>query len=470
MLNKRSVGSKDIFKYLCFAFLIIQILTIVCLNLTKSEQLLEYDSSLVLRHAVEMWSYKTVFLPDFGMTSSLEIDCAAFWAAPLYILTNNISLSYTIVHTVCLFIVLYTVNAVLSQNDVKPMVRFITMSVIITPYTSGQLEYMNMLFISAGQYEFRLITVLLLLYFTGLDIKKTPKKKWIPMMVLFLFFLTVTTVSCGTYVPVLIVGPFICGLIISWIIKKKICVIDFTTVFLMGSGVVSVMSLMIRIKMNIGASSNGYLLCAAQNFTDNLFSCLSGILIILGGLPQETNVGAVTISGIASVIKFLGCISILFFVYRCCTKSEKIKKDNYFLYSICFAVCNLLVLIISDTRYGSIVFESRYHIIWLIVIFMLFGVCLDRYLKTNNEILNRNLIITIIICCLFAVNSESYSKLFNMKSTELEIKAVEILEEKNVDTVLFYDVTYGAAVSHVLRAKMPEIKSGLSSFIVGRSF
>jgi len=462
MENKHNIGLKGVFKYVCFIFLILQILTIICLNLTRSEQFFDYDSSLVLRHAVEMWSHKTIALPDYNMTSSLEIDCAAFWAAPLYILTKNISLSYTIVHMILILIVLYTVNAVLSQNDVKPAVRFITMSFIITPYTFGQLEYMNMLFISAGQYEFRLIIVLLLLYFTGLDIKKTPKKKWTPLMVLFLFFLIVTTVSCGTYVPVLIVGPFLGGLILSWIIKKKICVSDFTAIFLLGSGAVSVISLMIRSMINIGvASSNGYFLCTSQNFTDNLLSCLAGILIILGGVPQISDVNAATIFGLVTILKFVGCISIFFFVYWCCTKNTKIKKDNYFLYCICFAVCNLLVLILSDTRYGSPVFESRYHILWIIAIFMLSGVCLDKYLKLKNEILNRNLIVTIIICWLVAVNGESYMRLFTWKGscTDLENKAIEAMEENNVDTVLFYDVTYGTEVSHILRAKMPEIKS-----------
>ena len=67
-----------------------QLLSLLVINLTRSEELLDYDSALTFRHALEMWKNGTIFLSDVYTTSSLELDCTAFWAVPLWLLTGNL--------------------------------------------------------------------------------------------------------------------------------------------------------------------------------------------------------------------------------------------------------------------------------------------------------------------------------------------------------------------------------------------
>ena len=100
-----------------FAFLLILIIQVCCLfyfNFTSSEDFLDFDSSLAL-------------------------------------LTGNISLAYGISRAVLILLTISIANETLKLWNVDTDVRCITLSIILTPYSVGQLEYINMLFISAGR-------------------------------------------------------------------------------------------------------------------------------------------------------------------------------------------------------------------------------------------------------------------------------------------------------------------------------
>lgn len=62
-----------------WGILFIQFMTIVWINFSKSENFLDYDSSLALRHGLEMWK-NGIALEGWNYFSTLEIDNAAFWA------------------------------------------------------------------------------------------------------------------------------------------------------------------------------------------------------------------------------------------------------------------------------------------------------------------------------------------------------------------------------------------------------
>ena len=68
---------KSLLSIILFA-VAVQFILIVIINYTKANgELLDYDSSLAIRHAVEMWK-NGLFLDDWNYLTSLEIDCAAF--------------------------------------------------------------------------------------------------------------------------------------------------------------------------------------------------------------------------------------------------------------------------------------------------------------------------------------------------------------------------------------------------------
>ena len=149
--------NRKIIKYMLAGAVGVQLFVIFCCNYFKAFDMLDYDSAMAVRHAVEMWRNGTVFLKDFGYTTSMEIDCAAFLAAPVYILTGNYGLGIAISHLLLDGILAYLIYQILKNLNVTYEFRILGILLILLPYKYGQLEWSNMIFLAVGQYEFRVI-------------------------------------------------------------------------------------------------------------------------------------------------------------------------------------------------------------------------------------------------------------------------------------------------------------------------
>ena len=87
-------------------FVIAQFVMITYFNFTISYDLLDMDASLAMRHATEMWKHG-LFLKDFAYVTSMEIDSATFFAAPLLLMTGNINIAMGIVHSFLYLFIIY---------------------------------------------------------------------------------------------------------------------------------------------------------------------------------------------------------------------------------------------------------------------------------------------------------------------------------------------------------------------------
>ena len=112
----------------------VQFIFIQYYNFTGTESFLDYDSSIAIRHAVEMWRHHTIFLKDFVYMTSMEIDCASFFAAPIYILTGNLSVSIGLAHLVLDIILLICIYCLLYNLQVDIKYRLLGILLFFTPY------------------------------------------------------------------------------------------------------------------------------------------------------------------------------------------------------------------------------------------------------------------------------------------------------------------------------------------------
>lgn len=64
---------------------------------------------------MEMWK-NGIFLEDFSFySSSLEIDCIGFFAAPIYLLTKNLGLSMALCHGIGYLVIAYLLFDITKQ-------------------------------------------------------------------------------------------------------------------------------------------------------------------------------------------------------------------------------------------------------------------------------------------------------------------------------------------------------------------
>ena len=156
---------------------------------------------------------------------------------------------------------------------------------VMTPYMYGQLEYFNMIFISAGQYGFRVISVLLLI-----DLLLKPNYKCIKnkiIIIIYMFFLFITALSGGNYILLMGIAPLMLNEVINMIKNQKIDFKKPTNILLLTSGIISLIAISIR-NYNIGAgttSRSTLNLSAASEFMDNVFNCIVGIFMLCGDYP-----------------------------------------------------------------------------------------------------------------------------------------------------------------------------------------
>lgn len=437
----------------CLLVLVImQFLSILFINFTKSYGFLDFDSSLAVRHALEMWE-NGIFLKDFNYFSTMEIDNAAFWAAPIYASTGNLSLALGCVHILFYTSICFLLYDIF-KNYEMPMENFLlAVLLLFTPYTKGQLMWSNMFFLSVGQYEFRIIVMLLLLDLMIMcDLGQYKNRKFAFITVVYILMNFWTALSTGNYVLFMIVTPFILKIFLNILKHEKIVLRTMQNTII----VVSICTSFIGWRLHnyfVGASFRSDLtLTEAGNLLNNIFNCITGVYLLFGGVTRESGISIFSFEGIHVLMRFLfttGCLILVGKEIFCCKKNKKIV-----IYFIPFAFVNLCVLFITNTRYGSSVFEERYHILWcvLLLLTLAFIVTESCYYK-NNWI--RNSVVYGLVFLVTAINVFGFyglSRVDNSKAYEMSI--INAAKQMHVDAVYLYDEM---SASHVVRAIEPDL-------------
>lgn len=344
----------------------LQFFFIFCCNYAKAVDMLDYDASLAVRHAVEMWRHGTIFLPDFVYTTSMEIDCASFLAAPIYLLTGNYGLGLSLAHLFLDGVLAYLIYSLLKNMGVGYSFRMLGILLVFTPYEYGQLEWNNMLFLSVGQYEFRVICVLFLFLLLNGG-KEEGMRKWIRFGICQAF-LFLTVLSTGNYLLITAFAPLLLFEAVRILLRERIDWRDCGRNMLLCSAATAFCAFAINRAMHIDTVRSNMNIIKASEFSDNLLNCFTGILSLPGGLAKN-DVSILSQEGIFYLVRFLFACILLFIVFTAFLRQKEIRKNRAFLGRFFFLfLINMFVFLFTNTRYGSELFEVRYHIVWFILL------------------------------------------------------------------------------------------------------
>lgn len=446
-LNKFSLKEKydDILKYILFLLIILQGLFIFLINFLQTDAFLFFDNATAIRHGIEMWR-KGIFLEGYHYFSTMEIDNAAFFAVPLYFLTNHLGLSLGIVHVLLYALCVYLIYSLFKNGEYDTKYGLVGALFLFSPYVISGLDWGNMMFVTVGQYEFR---VMVMISLANLMVQVLNNKTSGKQFVFFLIFNIVlcfwTSLSCGNYVLLMIILPFII-FYIFYVCNADKLVIDKYAVLVLGTAFASCVAGWLLRSNFIGETSRNSLpLLTADTFSINLQYCITGFFMLFGALDQEPNIDIFSPKGILKIFKIVFILTCMVLVIA---KFKKLKKKDSFMYMFIFvAIVNLMVMIFTFTRYGAMIFEYRYHIIWG-AMFLLAAIASIDVIEAI--ILKRAVFLGMIFMC-FVINYGAFNGVFIKPLATIHDKQViEVAKEQSIDTIYVYDMPDDAATIRVL--------------------
>ncbi len=443
-INTKENREKSVVYFLIF-LLVLQGLGIFLINLLQTEKYLFMDNTLAIRHGIEMWR-NGIFLKDFNYFSTMEIDNAAFFAVPLYLLTGNLGLSLGIVHLLLYILCAYLILCLFRNAGYDKKYGFLAIFLLFTPYMIHGLDWANMMFVTVGQYEFRVIVLISIANLLLLALNaKTDIKKLLPLLIFNFLLCFWTSLSCGNYVILMIVLPFCLFYVFINCILEKIIFNKYILVVFVSTVLACVLALALR-SHEIGETSRSSLaLLTADTFSANLLNCITGFFMLFGGLTQEPYVPIFTVPAILRIIKFVFISACLVITYM---KLKKLKSTDYFHYMFIFvAIVNLAVMILAFTRYGAIIFEYRYHIVWgaMLLLVTVASVEVIKYERLKNMVLLALLSMAVLI------NLSVFKTVFEENhETDFEEEIIRMADEADLNTIYVYNMPDEAAAIRVL--------------------
>ncbi len=425
-------------KYVLAGAVGVQLLIIFCCNYFKAFDMLDYDSAMAVRHAVEMWRNGTIFLKDFNYTTSMEIDCAAFLAAPVYLLTGNYGLGIAGAHLLLDGIAAYLIYRILKNLNVAYEFRMLGILLIFLPYKYGQLEWSNMIFLSVGQYEFRVISVLFL--FLMLSCKdKWNKRFWITF-VLGQIFIFITVLSTGNYFIITVLAPLFLYEVFCILKKEKADWKAGSVNIVIWSLATALIAYGINKGMHIATARSNMNILKDTEFSDNILDCFTGVIALFGGLPAW-DVPILSAEGIGCLVRFLlTCVFLILFAVVVANRNRLGENKSFLERFFLLFLVNMLVLLYTNTRYGSELFEIRYHIIWCILMIMTDVMFFFVMWKKIGAWMKTALIACMVIG-IFIINWSGFGTVWNVTNPDEAVIAgsIQAADENGISDLIVVD-------------------------------
>lgn len=377
-----SKNKEKIIEIVFLIVLLVEFVFLIWANLFKIPATIDNDSAKVFTHAVEMFRWKTPFVPGWVNQTTLELDCTTLIAIPIYAAIHNIILSFGIANIILTITYFLVIGKLLNRMGVKKAYKYITLTLVITPYSFGQLSYYNMMFFSAGQYVLKVLVPLMMMVVMSaeVDIKKGLKPvEWVKALaennrediicaVFCLIFLFVCTISSGPYVLMGGLLPIAIGYAVYDFGKKekiKEALLDVKILFLLASMFVALAGMKVFRHKCADTVGNNITLIKRYELFDSFGSKMEAFFYILGGVKSEACM-ALSVDGISYLIRFVFCIlmlvAIIYYgvlaIRDFSASKEKQKTTMIEKYIVVQAIINFLVLLVTDL-YG----QPRYFLI-----------------------------------------------------------------------------------------------------------
>lgn len=428
--------------------LIMQFFMIAFCNLMLIEKNLDCDNAKLFRHIMEIWKQKTLFIPDWSYSTTLEFDCGSLFAVPFYAITGNIYISFGL-SNILLIVMLASVVFYIFRG--KEMVYpLLCLNFIFIPYRLGMLDYFNMMLFAGTQYILKVMIPLILIGIIC-DIekqKKVSKVTWVAIVV-YVFLLFITCMSSSIYVVVCGIVPIGISYIIYKFMKYEKISWSLMIVFAI-SGICLIVGNHINTIIMGGTRGNGMVFTSIYQMLANTAGCFFGMFELFGATTTSFAFPILSYSGIAIIIKI--CIVLLMII--CCViniiKCIKGKCDLRILLLLFVFVWNYFVLSVSNTRAGSSTYEFRYHLIGMIPLLCVTMITVLEWLKTLNG-LQQKIIYVLGYTGLALTIILSYKEIFESGEKNAELKELTAYcSELDLDYIYMYNGSNDSDICRVL--------------------
>lgn len=389
--------------------IVIQIGALAVFNLTRLPYESNYDSSCAYAQIVEMWRQKRILLKDWAYQTTLGIDSPVLLGALFYGITKNAFTAFGLANIVTVIVYACLFYDILKQADVKKNMRLLAVLFLLTPYSTGQLGYMPMLFTSAGSYAYKLLVPLLLIDILVRMHKGQEIKKYWYLILFATFFVFDTAVSSGEYILLCAVLPLIGYEILHVLIGNDIKqIFNKRLGFLILESAIYVVGIKVGRRTGIIESvGSQMMLTKAKHFPSVIAKCLTGIFQLFGGIPDYEDIPVTQTYGMMYLFRFfLAAVILASWIYLLKHLKENEKYKELVGMITCIFAVNLIVLIFANVNYATKTFEYRYHLISMIPMLLLTSIAASD-LWEKRKLLEQTIVLVTIVLLLF-VNVYDY--------------------------------------------------------------
>ena len=389
--------------------IVIQIGALAVFNLTRLPYESNYDSSCAYAQIVEMWRQKRILFKDWAYQTTLGIDSPVLLGALFYGITKNAFTAFGLANIVTVIVYAFLFYDILKQADVKKNMRLLAVLFLLTPYSTGQLGYMPMLFTSAGSYAYKLLVPLLLIDILVRMHKGQEIKKYWYLILFATFFVFDTAVSSGEYILLCAVLPLIGYEILHVLIGNDIKqIFNKRLGFLILESAIYVVGIKVGRRTGIIESvGSQMMLTKAKHFPSVIAKCLTGIFQLFGGIPDYEDIPVTQTYGMMYLFRFfLAAVILASWIYLLKHLKENVKYKELVGMITCIFAVNLIVLIFANVNYATETFEFRYHLISMIPMILLTSIAASD-LWEKRKLLEQTIVLVTIVLLLF-VNVYDY--------------------------------------------------------------
>lgn len=389
--------------------IVIQIGALAVFNLTRLPYESNYDSSCAYAQIVEMWRQKRILLKDWAYQTTLGIDSPVLLGALFYGITKNAFTAFGLANIVTVIVYVFLFYDILKQADVAKNMRLLAVLFLLTPYSTGQLGYMPMLFTSAGSYAYKLLVPLLLIDILVRMHKGQEIKKYWYLVLFATFFVFDTAVSSGEYILLCAILPLIGYEILHVLIGNDIKqIFNKRFGFLILESAIYVVGIKVGRRTGIIESvGSQMMLTKAKHFPSVIAKCLTGIFQLFGGIPDYEDIPVTQTYGMMYLFRFfLAAVILASWIYLLKHLKENEKYKELVGMITCIFAVNLIVLIFANVNYAAKTFEYRYHLISMIPMILLTAIAASD-LWEKRRLLEQTIVLGTIVLLLF-VNVYDY--------------------------------------------------------------
>lgn len=445
---KRNQLICKVFEYIFLLLVIIQVGLLCYYNLSDIRYSLDYDAANAFSHFREVIRNGTLDIPGWHHTTTLEWDTAFLFAVPIYYVTQDLFLAAGISNIIYIVFYIGVIWGILHHAGVNRKFIYVTLTLALTPYSFGMLEYFNMLFFSLASYTVKVLVPLLLVWIILLFVRKEELTGWkrigrACIVITYLGLLLVTSVSSGIYVMMCGIAPVVlCLLYDIWVDgglqgkynKKHMYMISVSVlIFFLGC--------MIHANLYDTASRTDMKLTMLENYAVNFRACIVGIFQVFGAAATE-EISVMTPKGILYCLKIsLVILLLICFVYNIRELFYKRRDADAKKYLTFLFLFNFMILLICDTRYTTnTTLEYRYYLIGAVPLLILFGIQMSQW-HNNWNAFRKNLAYFVFAGALtILVIGNNKNLLDNWDRSSYAVELCEYFESlEGIESVFFVD-------------------------------